>query len=341
MPESPGGRPPARLDSRGVAELKPAYLFHGEDHGRIAERRASLRALAERLSGAQGVEILEGDSASVDAVAATLSAMTFAIGRRFVIVDGVERWKDGELEPMVSALGHLDPDTTAAFFAREDGRLKAPAALAQAVQAAGGDVRVEATVKPWELPKWVQARGAELGLDVSSAAAKALVGLAGERQQRLLRELEKLALGLPGGSRVEVEEVEEVVAGSAERRAWALADALLARDASSAMRCYLELRAQGERLTGLLFLMTRRLRVGLDAVTRLEAGEAAAQVKRSLRMPPRAADRLLADAQRSDAAALRKAIEVLADLELASRGGAAGALGEDTLALTAIRRIAA
>lgn len=324
-----------------MAELKPAYLIHGDDHGRVAERRARLRALAERTSGAHGLEILEGESASAEAVAAALSAMTFALGRRFVIVDGVESWKDAEIEPVLRALGGLDPETTVAFFAREDGRRVAPAALAKAVQAAGGDVRAEATVKTWELPKWVQQRGEELGLVLSLAAAKALLSRVGERQQRLLRELEKLAIALPAGARLEAEDIEELAAGSSERRAWALADALLARDASSAMRAYLELRAQGERLTGLLFTMTRRLRAGHEALGRLEAGEPVAQVKRSLRMPPRAADRLLADAQRSDADGLRRAIEALADLELASRGGGTGALGEDTLALAAIRRIAA
>jgi len=324
-----------------VAELKPAYLIHGDDHGRVAERRARLRALAERTSGAHGLEILEGESASAEAVAAALSAMTFALGRRFVIVDGVERWKDAEIEPVLRALRGLDPETTVAFFAREDGRLAVPAALAKAVQAAGGDVRAEATVKTWELPKWVQQRGEELGLVLSLAAAKALLSRVGERQQRLLRELEKLAIALPAGARLEAEDIEELAAGSSERRAWALADALLARDASSAMRAYLELRAQGERLTGLLFTMTRRLRAGHEALGRLEAGEPVAQVKRSLRMPPRAADRLLADAQRSDADGLRRAIEALADLELASHGGSTGALGEDTLALAAIRRIAA
>ncbi len=324
-----------------MAELKPAYLIHGDDHGRVAERRARLRALAERTSGAHGLEILEGESASAEAVAAALSAMTFALGRRFVIVDGVERWKDAEIEPVLRALRGLDPETTVAFFAREDGRLAVPAALAKAVQAAGGDVRAEATVKTWELPKWVQQRGEELGLVLSLAAAKALLSRVGERQQRLLRELEKLAIALPAGARLEAEDIEELAAGSSERRAWALADALLARDASSAMRAYLELRAQGERLTGLLFTMTRRLRAGHEALGRLEAGEPVAQVKRSLRMPPRAADRLLADAQRSDADGLRRAIEALADLELASHGGSTGALGEDTLALAAIRRIAA
>ena len=43
--------------------FKPAYLIYGDDHGRIAERRAKLRALAEGESGAEGVEVFEGDGA--------------------------------------------------------------------------------------------------------------------------------------------------------------------------------------------------------------------------------------------------------------------------------------
>jgi DNA polymerase-3 subunit delta len=77
---------------------KPAYLIHGDDHGRLAERRAKLRELAELESGANGLELLEGDEATPDQAANALSAMTFAIGRRFVIVDGAERWKDAEVK---------------------------------------------------------------------------------------------------------------------------------------------------------------------------------------------------------------------------------------------------
>ena len=44
--------------------FKPAYLIHGDDHGRIAERRARLRALAESESGAQGIELFEGEAAT-------------------------------------------------------------------------------------------------------------------------------------------------------------------------------------------------------------------------------------------------------------------------------------
>ena len=78
----------------------------------------------------------------------------------------------------------------------------------------------------------------------------------------------------------------------------------------------------------------------LAVVTRLDAGESPADVKKSLRMPPKAAARFVADAQRLDRDRLRRAIEVMADLEMESRGGRA-AMSEDTAALRAITAIAA
>jgi DNA polymerase-3 subunit delta len=325
-----------------VPAFKPAYLIHGDDHGRIAERRARLRAIAEAGSGPQGLELFEGEECNPETVAAALSAMTFALGRRFLVVDGVERWKDKDLEPLESALASIPPETTVAFFAREDGRAKAPARLAAAVKKAGGDVSAEVGLKPWELPKWVAARARELGLNLAPGAAKALIQHVGERQQRLLRELEKLALELGEGAQVDVAEVEELTASSSERKVWALSDALVACDAAAATSFYLELRTQGERLPSLLYSMSDRLRTAHKIADQIEAGRPIAEIKRGLpRMPTKAADRLIGDARRAGAASLRRAIEEIADLELASRGGSRGGAGEDTAALLAIQRIAA
>jgi len=327
-----------------VPAFKPAYLIHGDDHGRIGERRARLRALAEQESGAQGIELFEGELATGEAIAAALSAMTFAMGRRFVIVDGVERWKAADVALVAPALAALAPDTTVVFFAREEGRMKAPDGLAEAVRNAGGDVSAEQNVKPWELPKWAAAEAAQLGLELHPAAARVLVQHVGERQQRLLRELEKLALELSADRAnpvaLEAEQVERLTAGSAERKSWTLADALVARDGAAATRTYFELRTQGENLGGLLYWIARRLREALDVANRLTAGESAAQVRRGLRMPPKVAERFVADVQRTDVAGLREALATIADVELASRGGMRGGLAEDTLALVAIARIA-
>jgi DNA polymerase III subunit delta len=324
-----------------VPSFKPAYLIHGDDHGRIAERRHRLRALAEKESGAQGIELFEGDAATPEAVAGALNALTFALGRRFIVVDGTERWTDKQLDPVVTALADIPPDTTIAFFAREDNRAKAPKRLHDAVKKAGGDISAEESVKPWELPKWVIARARELGLQLEPDTARALIAQVGDRQQRLLRELEKLALYAGPGARADMNLLEELAAPSAEHRAWSLADTIVGGDARAATALYLTLRGQGERLPGLLYWMSQRVRTAHEIACALEAGQPAAQVKRQLRMPSKAADRLIADANRSGAEKLERTIEELADLELASRGGGSGGAGEDTVALLAIRRISA
>jgi len=372
-----------------MAALKPAYLIQGDDHGAIAERRARLRALAEGEGGSAGsVEPLEGEAATPAGVALALAAMTLPGGRRVLLVEGVERWRQAEVEQhLAPAMKAMPPDTTLALFAREEGRTRAPAAVAKAVKAAGGQVVEQALVKPWELGRWVREQAARQGLSLDGAAAKALIAQVGERQQRLLRELEKLALAADpapdgdgsasddgtakspardskhaargskqaarGSKRspprvVSAEEIEAAAARSAEWRAYSLADALVGANAGEAALCYLRLREQGERLPWLTSVMAQRLREALAISLRLSAGESAAEVKRSLRMPARAAERLVADASRSDPERLRRALAVLADLELDCRGGAPvtasrsplAGLAEDTLALRAIEMIA-
>ncbi len=337
--------------------LKPAYLIHGDDHGAIAERRAGLHALALQEGDAGSVEVLSGEAATPAGVALALAAMTFAMGRRVIIVDGVERWREAEVaQHLLPAMRALPPDTTLALFAREEGRTKAPPAVHKALKAAGGQIVEQGTVKPWELPRWAREQAGRLGLALDQAAAKALVAQVGERQQRILRELEKLALELeePAGDaaaprpiRVSARQIEQLTAHSAERRVFVLADALVAGNPREATLAYLGLRRQGERFGGLVYLMASRLREALAVAVRLQAGESAAEVKRGLRMPARAAERFVADVARSDPERLRAALCVLADLELDTRGGAPlrwgrsglSLLQEDTLALRAIRAI--
>jgi DNA polymerase-3 subunit delta len=241
----------------------------------------------------------------------------------------------------------MPPDTTLAVFAREEARAKVPAALHALVKRAGGQIVAQMTVKPWELAKWAREQAARLGVSLDAAAAKALVAQVGERQQRLLRELEKLALEGDGSATIGVQDIEARAAHSTEWRAYGLADALLGSDGREATLAYLRLREQGERLSGLTYLMAQRLRDALAIALRLQAGESVAEIKRGLRMPPRAAERFVADVARSDIERLRASLAQLAELELDTRGGAPLAssrstmagLDEDTLALRAVETI--
>jgi DNA polymerase III subunit delta len=281
--------------------------------------------------------VLEAEACTPGAVAGALSAMTFALGRRFVIADGVERWKDSDAAPVVAALKGIDPETlTVAFFAREEGRYKTPPALREAVEAVGGVVAAEDVPKARALPKWIAGQAKELGIEIDDQGARALVAQVGDRRLRLERELEKLALEYGEGARIGVEEVQESCASSAERRTWTLADALVAGDEKGATRLLLELRQQGERLPSLLYQMVRRVRDALAISEALAAGQPASQVRKTLRMPSFAADRLIADVSARDPEAYRRALELLADLETESRGGGGGVLSEDTAAVRAV-----
>lgn len=316
--------------------FKSAYLIHGDDHGRLTERRARLRALAE--AGGGSLEVLEGAEATPAGAAALLSALTLAIGRRFVIVDGAERWKEDEVtEHLAPVLATIDEETTVAFFAREEGRSKAPAALHRAVREAGGDISAETSVKEWDLPKWAIAQAQAAGITLDQHGARLLVAIVGTRQARLSREIEKLALECGAGARVDADAVAARVGRSAERKAWTLADAVVARDSAAAARIFLQLREQGERVESLLYWITRRLREALTVARKLEAGAAPNAIRGELRMPPKVAAAFITDVAGTDTGALRRALCALADLELDSRGGSA--LDADTLALRTLQAI--
>jgi DNA polymerase-3 subunit delta len=334
-----------------MAALKPAYLIHGDDHGGIAERRARLRALAEGgADGGAAVEVLEGDAATPAGVANALAAMTLTLSSRVIIVEGVERWREADVEKQLApALGAIPEGTTVALFAREEARVKAPDALAKAVLTAGGQLVSHRTVKRKVLPAWVREQASHLGIELDSAASEALIAHVGERPQRLLRELEKLALEAEPREAITAEDVELAAARSAERRVYAFVDELVAGEQARATATFLGVRQQGESVSGLVYLMARRMREALEVALRLEAGEPPAQIKRTLRMPSRAADRFIKDVSRTDPERLRSALTAIADLELDSRGGALltrrrsslAALDKDTIALRAIAAITA
>ena len=323
-----------------MPEFQSAYLIHGEDHGRVWERRGKLAALAEAGGGAGGTEQFDAAISDPAAVAAALSAMTFAIGWRFLIVAGCERWREADVKAdLAAALAAMPEQTTIAFFACEDGRQQAPEALHKAVKALGGTTANEGVLKAKELPPWAIAQAKGLSITLDGAGAQALIAQVGDRQQRILRELEKLALEYGPGATIGVEEVSESAANSSELLVWGLVDAIVARDQRTALVTYLRLRDQNEDPGRLAVQIVRRLRDVTAIAQRLEAGASESQAAAGIAGGSWAVKKRLAEARGADPQLLREATEALAALELASRGGSA--LDPDTETLRVIERIAA
>jgi DNA polymerase III subunit delta len=319
-----------------VAELKPAYLVCGDDDAKIDAWRARVRRRAEEERGPGGLEAFDAHTSEPAQIVAALTALTFDPGTRYVLVDDVGAWKAPQLEPLTAILADMPPEVVLVAIARG----KALKQLCKAVEGAGGEVFEYAAPKPWELPKWTVERGRDLGLQVDPQAAKDLVAQVGAGQQRLSRELEKLAVAVHPSTNVTPSDVEEIAARDTSPQAYDLADALVAGDLRETLALAEQLESHGERPGRLVFPVVRRLREVHRAASLLDAGLPEAKVAEALKAPPWLVKKTVARAKKADRAALERAICVFADLEIEMRGGADVQLDEDTAFSLALARAA-
>lgn len=303
-------------------EMRSLYLIAGTDGAKIDATRARLRARAERDGGAGSLQVFEpGEGRGApdhEALLGAIPAMSLTESRRYLLADGVERWRDKQLEAVAGALADLPPELSVVLIARD----RAPAKLRKAVEAAQGEVHEFEAPRAREMPRVLVGDAQRLGFRLEPAAARILVDRMGASPVRLHNELERLALWAGEGGEVSAADLDAMIADTSESAVWALSDALLERDAPGALRIAERLIAQGENVTGLIYGLASRLRKACSAAAQLEEGIPPKQVESSLGMHPYAAKQLVRRLHDSDVDDLREATIALADLEVWCRGGA-------------------
>lgn len=303
-------------------EMRPLYLIAGTDGAKIDATRSRLRARAERDGGVASLQVFEpGEGRGApdhEALLGAIPAMSLTESRRYLLADGVERWRDRQLEAVAAALAGLPPDLSVVLIARA----KAPAKLVKAVKAAKGEIHEFEAPKARDMPRLLIAAAERLGFRLDPAAARMLVDRMGANPQRLHNELDRLALWAGEGGTVDAADLGAMIADTSEAVVWALSDALLERDGAAALRIAERLISQGENVTGLIYGLASRLRKACAAAGMLEEGMPPKQVESSLGMHPYAAKQLVRRLQNVDASDLQEAMIALADLEVWCRGGA-------------------
>jgi DNA polymerase III subunit delta len=319
-------------------EMRSLYLIAGTDQAKIDATRARLRARAEREGGAGSLRVFEPSEGrgapDHEALLAAIPAMSLTESRRYLLADGVERWRERQLEAVAAAIDELPPDLTVVLIARA----KSPAKLTRAVKAAQGEIHEFETPKARDMPRALVGEAKRLGFTLEPAAARLLVDRMGANPVRLQHELERLALWAGPDGAVAAAELEAMIADTSEAAVWALSDALLERDPEKALRIGERLVAQGENVTGLIYGLASRLRSACAAAAQLEEGVPPKQVESRLSMHPYAAKQLVGRLQDVELGDLREATEALADLEVWCRGGAD--YGDDLALTMALRTMA-
>lgn len=318
--------------------LRSLYLIAGTDGAKIDATRARLRARAELDGGPGSLEVFEPSEGrgapDHEALLVAIPAMSLTESRRYLLADGIERWRERQLEAIAEALGKLPPELTLVLIARD----KAPAKLRKAVEAAQGEIHEFEAPKPKDMPRQLVAEAKRLGFRLEPAAARVLVVRMGANPVRLHNELERLALWAGEGGAVSATDLEAMVSDTSEAAVWALSDALLERDPARAASIAERLVAQGENITGLIYGLASRLRAACAAAAQLDAGAAPREVESSLKMHPYAARQLVARVARTSLDQLQEATIAIADLEVWCRGGAD--YGDDLALTLALRKAA-
>jgi DNA polymerase III subunit delta len=213
-----------------MAELAFAYLITGTDRPKVTR---ALRRLRERVGDAATETLNAHDASGEDVVAACNALGLFAIERRLVVVEQVERWKAADLKAVEEYLRRPAPTTVLALVGDE---VKRDSALAKTV-AKAGEVLVFDLPKRGrkaDLPKWVEGQFRDRGIHIDHEAARALVELVGDDPDELATEVDKLSTWA-AGERIGEREVAELVPARADTPPFELTDAWGRRDVAAVL----------------------------------------------------------------------------------------------------------
>ena len=301
--------------------MKRAYLIHGTDRAKVDQARNRLRARALDEAGEAGIEVFEPEegrgSPDADALVTAIGSMSLMPGHRYLLADGIEKWGRRQAESVVDAIGSITPETSVVLISRG----KVPVGIEPAVKAADGAVLVYDAPNSSELPAWLIHSAANRGFELEPEAARFLVARFGDSMTRLDNELDRLSLWAGPEGRVELEDLEEMLADLTEVSVFALGDSLVSQDLGAALAIAERLLGQGSSVPALIYPTAMAVRRAHRALSMLEAGEPPNAVERELKLPPFLVRRLFEAIRGASPDAMRSASIALAEFEVWTRGG--------------------
>src|SRR5436309_12538497 len=235
---------------------------------------------------------------------------------RVVIVDHAEGLRDLDLIasfPREAALVLVSVERLAAGRSRRGQRPKAPNApaanLLEAVEAAGGSVERIERLAPVEVPAWIAARARIHGVKLDGDAVAMLASAVGSDTERVEQEIQKLG-AYANGATVTAEAVRTLVSGAIEADVFELTQAVVRKDARTAVATLERLIADGNAVQQILALLLWQFRVLLFA-SAMRSNADAERMAKAIRSSPYAIQRATAFARRVTRADVLRAYEAI------------------------------
>ncbi len=238
------------------------YILFGADDFSMREELEKIKeGLGDKELLASNITIFEGHQLKLSQLVDVCSAMPFFGSHRLVIVEGLlGRFEQGDGRSLKDVVGGM-PETTVLVLI--DGQIKRDNPLLKEL-APQAKVKEFPLLRGAALREWIQRRVAKGSGTISTQAVRLLAALVGENLWVLASEIEKLLL-YTYGRRIEEGDVREVVSYAREASVFTMVDALIEGRASTAARLLHQLLEEGAAAPYLLVMITRQLRLLVQA----------------------------------------------------------------------------
>ncbi|WP_058834291.1 DNA polymerase III subunit delta [Luteimonas abyssi] len=306
---------PERLAGQlGQGALRPVYLIAGPEMLRVLEAADAVR-VAARAQGYAEREVFEPDGRDIDwsGLEASLRAPSLFAARRVIEIrlPTTKPGKDGAA--VISGFCEAPPDDVLLLITGGEWSRQHGGKWSEAV-ARVGLVAVAWSVKPHEMPEWIERRLRGRGLAADREAVQRLADRVEGNLLAAAQEVEKLALLAEGGI-LDAARMDDLVADAARFDVFRLVDAALSGAAAQAVRMLAGLRAEGEAVPALMGMVVMELqRAAALARVQARGGNLASEFRaqrvweskqavyrRALqRHPPARWERFIAEAGRID-----------------------------------------
>ncbi|MFH1995489.1 MAG: DNA polymerase III subunit delta [Candidatus Omnitrophota bacterium] len=293
--------------------VKPAYLFFG---GGNLDREKAEAAVRSRLHAASGDKALDhavfyGDAARGGDITGCARTIPFLSSQRLVTVRRYERMRPEDRAAVRDYCGNPSK-TTCLILETDDARvLKEFDPLGKSIEI----VRLDRS-----LPSDRRARirqCAELsGKTIDNDAMAALMELAGNNADLLMRETEKLITFAGQRKRITIDDVRGLVGTEREGSAFALADAIGAKSAEDAIRITNELAGSGTRSYEVIGLLSWHIRRLIKAKSLKDQGQTDDQVAAVMKVGRMFREKFISQVRNFRSSELLEKLDILLDTDI-------------------------
>jgi DNA polymerase III subunit delta len=285
------------------------YLLLGDDEERKARG-------VEKLRRGREVESYDASETTPEAAVSACNSYSLFGEGPFVVVRNLDAWNAAQKAVVVDYLDNPAPEADLVLLGK---KLGARERLLAAVKKSGEVHNFEQPTGK-ALVRWAVGHAEGLGLDLSEDVAGSLIERCSGDKQRLVTEMEKLALYVSDRPATG-DDLEALCPPDVQSNIFAFVDSLGAGDRGRAIKLLEDLISTGEPPLRAMYMVRRQFRLVARARALFARGASRGEVARELKVPPFVARKLEEQARGSSEDDLEDALGLVLDLERGLKGG--------------------